>query len=79
MYVAGGVLQKERKESVCRGRSVAEGERGECMSREECCGRREESVCRWRSDTNANQVYLVLGSYGGRHSPKMEQVLGMVF
>ena len=48
----GGVLQKERKESECRGRSVEEGERGECMSRvtggvlqKEI----EESVCRGRS------------------------------
>ena len=64
MYVAGGVLLKEREESVCRGRSVAEGDRGECMSQEECYGRRErrvyvaeevlrkqreESVCRGRS------------------------------
>ena len=31
--VTGGVLQKEIEESVCRGRSVVEGERGECM----CC------------------------------------------
>ena len=38
--VGEGVLQKEREESVCRGRSVAEGEGGECMSRQECCKRR---------------------------------------
>ena len=40
MYVAKGVLLKEREESVCRGRSDAEEERGECISRKECCGAR---------------------------------------
>ena len=55
VYVAGGVLWKEREErgSVCRGRSVAEGEGGKraCMSRARKEREERGRVCRGRSVT----------------------------
>ena len=59
VYVAGGVLRKEREErgSVCRGRSAADGEGGEraCMSQEEC----HWGVCQGSGERGRNLLCLL--------------------